>query len=100
MVGGIVDIREVGDFPKGRLGAGSVHHIAFRAADDAAQEALVEKLAGGHGIRTPEQKDRNYFRSRSEESRVGKECVLTCRARWSPDPETTNNNSTQTSTLN
>src|SRR3546814_12389804 len=23
---------------------------------------------------------------RSEESRVGKECVSTCRSRWSPDP--------------
>src|SRR3546814_12033133 len=25
--------------------------------------------------------------SRSEERRVGKECVSTCRTRWSPDPE-------------
>src|SRR3546814_11272734 len=24
--------------------------------------------------------------SRSEERRVGKECVMTCRSRWSPDP--------------
>src|SRR3546814_8138870 len=26
-----------------------------------------------------------YFVLRSEESRVGKECVSTCRSRWSPD---------------
>ena len=40
-----------------------MHHIAFRAADDAAQAAMVRKLADDHGIRTTEQKDRNYFRS-------------------------------------
>src|SRR3546814_17980886 len=26
------------------------------------------------------------FTGRSEERRVGKECVSTCRSRWSPDP--------------
>src|SRR3546814_17101057 len=32
---------------------------------------------------------------RSEERRVGKECVSTCRSRWAPDPQkkTTSNNS-------
>src|SRR3546814_17321678 len=36
---------------------------------------------------TPEQLDRvrhNVSLSRSEERRVGKECVSTCRSRWSP----------------
>ena len=47
----------------GRLGGGSVHHVAFRATDDAAQEAMVKVLADRHGIGTTEQKDRNYFRS-------------------------------------
>src|SRR3546814_20232747 len=28
-----------------------------------------------------------YMGSRSEERRVGKECVSTCRSRWSPYPE-------------
>jgi glyoxalase family protein len=45
------------------MGAGSVHHIAFRAGSDAAQAEMVEKLAEQHGIRTTEQVDRNYFRS-------------------------------------
>src|SRR3546814_11565219 len=27
---------------------------------------------------------RGHYRSRSEERRVGKECVSTCRSRWSP----------------
>ncbi|WP_062012876.1 ring-cleaving dioxygenase [Aureimonas sp. AU4] len=62
-VGGVVDIRAVGGFLKPRPGAGSVHHIAFRAADDAAEAAMVQRLAENHGLTTTEQKDRNYFRS-------------------------------------
>lgn len=62
-LGGIVDIRAAGGFLKGREGAGSVHHIAFRAADDAAQQAMVERLTLRHGQRVTEQRDRNYFRS-------------------------------------
>jgi glyoxalase family protein len=62
-LGGIVDIREAGGFLAGREGAGSVHHVAFRAADDAAQEAMVARLREHHGQRVTEQRDRNYFRS-------------------------------------
>jgi glyoxalase family protein len=62
-IGGIVDLRVAGDFLRGRSGAGSVHHIAFRAADDAAEAEMVKRLAENHGIHTTEQKDRNYFRS-------------------------------------
>lgn len=61
--GAVVDLHEVGRFPRGRLGAGTVHHVAFRAADDAAQAAMVAKLEGEFGLRVTEQKDRNYFRS-------------------------------------
>ena len=62
-LGGIVDLRSVGGFLPARPGRGSVHHLAFRAADDAAQAAMVEALARNHGIQTTEQKDRDYFRS-------------------------------------
>jgi len=62
-VGSIVDIHEAGGFLPARMGGGSVHHIAFRATDDEAEFAMVRKLAENHGIRTTEQKDRNYFRS-------------------------------------
>jgi len=62
-IGGIIDIHAAGSFLPGRMGAGSVHHIAFRAADDAEQLAMVKKLAENHGMHTTEQKDRNYFRS-------------------------------------
>lgn len=62
-IGGIVDLRAAPGFLPARQGGGSVHHIAFRAADDAAQTAMVQKLVENHHIRTTEQKDRNYFRS-------------------------------------
>ena len=62
-IGGVVDLHAVGDFLPGIAGAGTVHHIAFRAADDAAQAAMVHRLAANHGLRTTEQRDRNYFRS-------------------------------------
>jgi glyoxalase family protein len=62
-IGGIVDIHAAGGFLPARMGAGSVHHIAFRAANDDAQAAMVAKLADNHRLRTTEQIDRNYFRS-------------------------------------
>jgi len=61
--GQIIDLRVAGGFLPARQGAGSVHHIAFRAADDAEQERMVRRLADVHGQRTTEQRDRNYFRS-------------------------------------
>ncbi|HEU6441907.1 MAG TPA: ring-cleaving dioxygenase [Microvirga sp.] len=62
-LGGIVDLREAGGFLRGRPGAGTVHHVASRAADDAAQAEMVRKLAENHGIHATEQKDRDYFRA-------------------------------------
>ncbi|MCJ2013868.1 VOC family protein [Methylobacterium sp. J-076] len=61
--GGHVTLRAVGPFLPGRQGAGSVHHIAFRAADDAAQAAMAEALRDRHGLAVTEQRDRQYFRS-------------------------------------
>jgi glyoxalase family protein len=61
--GRIVDIYEAGGFLPGRMGRGSVHHIAFRAADDKAQAQMAHKLVQDHGMHPTEQKDRNYFRS-------------------------------------
>jgi glyoxalase family protein len=62
-LGGVIDLRTAGEFLPARQGAGSVHHIAFRAAGDAEQAAMVRKLADNHHLQTTEQKDRNYFRS-------------------------------------
>ncbi len=62
-LGGIIDLREAGEFLRGRPGAGTVHHIAFRAAGDSEQLEMVETLTRKFGMRVTEQKDRNYFRS-------------------------------------
>ncbi|MGI4795160.1 MAG: ring-cleaving dioxygenase [Janthinobacterium lividum] len=62
-IGGVVDLVEAGGFLPARMGRGSVHHLAFSAADDATQAAMVAKLASDHGLHTTEQKDRDYFRS-------------------------------------
>lgn len=61
--GRFVDLHGAGDVLAGRPGGGSVHHVAFRAVDDAAQAEMARKLVGDHGIGVTEQKDRNYFRS-------------------------------------
>lgn len=62
-VGAIVDIYEAKGFLPGRQGRGSVHHIAFRAADDAEQAEMARKLVTQHKLHPTEQRDRNYFRS-------------------------------------
>ncbi len=60
--GRVVDIRVAEDFWPGILGAGTVHHVAFRSEDDAAQLELRQVLAKGGLAPTP-QVDRQYFRS-------------------------------------
>ena len=61
--GNIVTIRQTGGFLPGRMGRGSVHHIAFRAADDGQQSAMANKLRQEYGMQPTEQLDRQYFRS-------------------------------------
>lgn len=62
-IGGGVTLRSAKGFPGGRLGRGTVHHIAFRAKDDAEQAEMVRKLTQDLGQHVTEQKDRKYFRS-------------------------------------
>jgi glyoxalase family protein len=62
-IGGFVDLREAKGFLAGQMGRGSVHHIAFRAANDAEQAAMARKLTDTLGQHVTEQKDRKYFRS-------------------------------------
>ena len=61
--GSVVDIHEAAGVPRRHQGRGSVHHIAFRAADDAQQAKMSEKLIHTHDQHPTEQKDRKYFRS-------------------------------------
>jgi glyoxalase family protein len=62
-VGGVIDIREAKGFLAGKMGRGSVHHVAFRAVDDATQAAMAAKVTEHHGLHPTEQIDRQYFRS-------------------------------------
>jgi len=58
----VVDVRDPGDAIGGRQGAGTVHHVAFRAPDDDAQFAWRDRLIDD-GLHVTGQKDRQYFRS-------------------------------------
>lgn len=60
--GAIVDIRCIPNFWSGSLGAGTIHHVAFRAADEADQSAMRDELAQ-HGVDVTPTLDRSYFRS-------------------------------------
>lgn len=60
--GAQVDLRCTPEFWTGRMGTGSVHHVAWRVPDDAAQTQLRTMLAGG-GIDITPVLDRQYFRS-------------------------------------
>jgi glyoxalase family protein len=62
-LGGIIDLNAPGGLQRGRSGAGTVHHIAFRAASDAVQTQMAERLLRNHDIRTTEQTNRDYFRA-------------------------------------
>jgi catechol 2,3-dioxygenase-like lactoylglutathione lyase family enzyme len=60
--GGIVDLYCQPDRLRGRMGAGSVHHVAFRARDDEEQRAWREQIAA-LGFNVTPVLDRQYFRS-------------------------------------
>jgi glyoxalase family protein len=60
--GQFVDLYNEPNMHEGTWGVGTVHHVAFRAADDAHRDLIRERLlAAGHSPTT--MKDRNYFRS-------------------------------------
>jgi glyoxalase family protein len=61
--GGVVDIYEARGFLPGHQGRGSVHHIAFRATDDAEQAEMARRLTTQHNLHPTGQRDRSYFRS-------------------------------------
>jgi glyoxalase family protein len=60
-LGRFIDIKIDSSAPGGRLGAGTVHHIAFRNTDDAAQAEWRQVLSRYLSV-TPVQ-DRTYFHS-------------------------------------
>ena len=60
--GGVIDVLCTPDGPRGRGGAGAVHHIAFRVPDDADQLAWRKTLASA-GMNVSPVLDRQYFHS-------------------------------------
>jgi glyoxalase family protein len=60
--GTLVDIRTVGGFPHGAGGVGTVHHVAWRVADDGGQLEVRARVAAT-GIEPTPVIDRQYFHS-------------------------------------
>ena len=60
--GAVVDVRAVGGFLKGAGGAGTIHHVAFRAADGDRQLRMREQLIA-LGLHPTDVLDRRYFES-------------------------------------
>ena len=60
--GRLIDVLKAPQAEPAQQGAGSVHHIAFRAADDKTQAAMASALRKA-GLTPTEQRDRTYFRS-------------------------------------
>ena len=60
--GSIVDLRQVPGLWAGSMGAGVVHHVAFRAPDGAAQLKVRNELVA-KGFNVTPQIDRDYFHS-------------------------------------
>jgi glyoxalase family protein len=61
-IGGIVDVACLPDAPRATTGAGGVHHVAFRVADDAAQTRFRVELVRA-GFNASPVMDRSYFHS-------------------------------------
>jgi glyoxalase family protein len=60
--GAYVDLLTDPGLPRGLSGAGTIHHVAFRAADDAAQQA-ARALLLKRGLQVSPVIDRAYFKS-------------------------------------
>jgi len=60
--GTVLDARAAPDGPSGRMGTGTVHHIAFRVADEATQRAVRARVQAA-GLQPTPVIDRFWFRS-------------------------------------
>lgn len=61
-IGTALDVRDVSGFWEGASGAGTVHHVAWRVPDDAAELALRDRVRES-GLATTGVVDRKYFHS-------------------------------------
>ena len=60
--GALVDVLVTPDAPRGLVAAGTVHHVAWRAPDEATQKTWREELVD-RGVNVTSILDRQYFRS-------------------------------------
>lgn len=60
--GTLVDVRTTGGFVQGVSGAGTVHHVAWRVPDDAAQLVMRDRVENA-GLNPTPVIDRHYFHS-------------------------------------
>lgn len=58
-IGNVIDIKTIPN-PRGQMGVGTVHHIAWRAIDDQDQLNWKQHLEN-HGFNVTNVRDRNYF---------------------------------------
>ena len=61
-LGTVVGLRRAAGFWRGVDGAGTVHHVAFRAPDDA-EQAERQRTLRDMGVQVTDVRDRTYFRS-------------------------------------
>src|SRR3546814_11876321 len=84
----ITDPRNLGAVVRSASGFGA-HGVLIPERRAAGMTASAWKTSAGAAVRLPVAQTVNLVRQpkpsqRSEERRVGKECVSTCRSRWSP----------------
>lgn len=60
--GALIDLQVRDRHPSGRMGRGTIHHLAFRTPDADAQKRWQQRLRA-HDIEVTEVKDRRYFQS-------------------------------------
>src|SRR3546814_18201757 len=78
---------EVGDHasPDDKVGFGAICHSLYDRNREADSIIACERASSAsEGCTQPGGDEDSVWKSSSEERRVGKECVSTCRSRWSP----------------
>src|SRR3546814_20224530 len=80
-----------------RPGEQRTDEVSIQAGYPYKESAVVDVAVGDMKVQLFTQGDSAWaMDKRSEERRVGKECVSTCRSRWSPYPKKTNNREQRT----
>src|SRR3546814_11073438 len=78
------------------VGADPVEVMLNLVATEGWRGLTLARIAAASGLKLADL----YLQYRSEERRVGQECVSTCRSRWSPEHSTKKTNNKMTSTPN